>query len=76
MMYEFVLITFYNRGTTINPIWEVFGHISETNNKHLNNFKTKLSAILYAHEVSLLYGKVPVLQTDKGGDIAKILTPK
>jgi hypothetical protein len=65
---NYVLITFYNRGTTVKPLWEVYGHVSEIENHHLETFKTRTSAIEYAHAFC-----APVLQTSSGNHIARRL---
>ncbi len=65
---KYVLITIYNRGTMLKPLWEVYGHISETENHHLQTFKTRMSALEFAHTLC-----IPVLQTSSGSSIARRL---
>jgi hypothetical protein len=68
---EYILLTFYNRGTTRKPIWEVYGWKNDYTNDFLDSFKTKSQAIEYAHTFS-----APVLSTSKGHIIAEKLSRK
>jgi hypothetical protein len=53
----YILITFVNRGTQSTPIWEVYGVVSEHENKNLGTYKTKYGAMMKAHSYVL-----PVMQ--------------
>lgn len=48
-MNDYVLISFYNTGTTVKPIWNVVGHKSLGDNDVLKWFDLKSQAIEYAH---------------------------
>ena len=69
---NYILLTFYNRGTTEHPIWEVYGWENDYTNTYLESFKTKSQAIEYCHT----FYEIPVLLTSKGHAIAGKLTPK
>jgi len=54
---KYCLMTFVNRGSEENPIWEVYGHVKEFNNDHIDTFKTRIEAVEHAHQFG-----VPVMQ--------------
>ncbi len=56
-MKHYVLISYYNRGTSLQPSWEVYGHLRRFNNDLLMSFPTESQAREYAHS---LHG-VPVM---------------
>ena len=68
-MGEVILLTFYNRGTTEAPIWEVYGWENDYTNTCLESFKTKSQAVEYCHT----FYEIPVIQTSKGHKIAEKL---
>jgi hypothetical protein len=65
---DYVLISFYNRGTALDPIWSVYGHRSLSFNDSLETFKTRSQAIEYCHSLN----NIPVIQ-GQGGWIDKIV---
>lgn len=67
---DYVLLTFYNRGTTESPIWEVYGWENSYTNTCLENFRTKSQAIEYCHT----FHDVPVICTSKGDRVAECLS--
>ena len=67
-MFEYVLITFYNRCDIKNPCWDVYGHIKTYNNDLLMSFSTRSQAIEYAHTFGL-----PVLEGTNKNDIVERL---
>jgi hypothetical protein len=54
---QYILITYYNRGTSEKPIWEVYGHRSPYDNDLIASFENKQDAYLEAHRYEL-----PVMQ--------------
>lgn len=69
---SYILLTFYNRGTTEAPIWEVYGWKNAYTNTCIASFKTKSQATEYCHT----FYNTPVLLGSKGHDIAEKLSPK
>ena len=71
-MGDYVLITFYNRQTTENPSWEVYGHLSPGINNLLMSFLLREHAIMYAHT----FCGVLVLEGANKDHVVEALTPK
>ena len=67
---NYILLTFYNRGTVEVPVWEVYGWEDSRTNTCLESFKTKSLAIEYCHT----FCNIPVLSTSKGHKIAERLS--
>lgn len=67
---EYILLTFYNRGTVEKPIWEVYGWENGYTNDCIESFKTKSQAVEYCHT----FYEIPVLLTSKGHGIAEKLS--
>ena len=64
----YVLITYYNRGTAENPIWDVYGHVAPGENHALGEFKTEGEAQKRAFEYCL-----PVMRGANHGKISLVL---
>ena len=71
-MNDYVLLTFYNRQTTENPSWEVYGHTAPGHNTKLMSFSTRMQAIEYAHS----FYTIPVLEGSNKGHVVKKLYDK
>ncbi len=67
---EYILLTFYNRGTVEKPIWEVYGWKNGYTNENIASFKTKSQAAEYC----LSFYNIPVLLSSKGHGIAEKLS--
>jgi len=72
--WDYKLVTFYNRGSSIKPFWEVYGHFHLGNNIHLGTLQTKTSAMEFAHEAAV--GLCPVMQGTNYAPILKALQEK
>jgi len=66
---DFLLISFYNRGTTRQPMWEVYGHTAPGDNEMLLGFNLKSEAIEYAHS----FHRTPVIQGQDFGTLVEAL---
>ena len=69
-MKKIKLLTFYNRQTTENPSWEVYGHYKTGHNDLMDRFKTRSQAIEYCHT----FVGIPVMQgVSNSIEISKLL---
>ena len=50
---NYIMMTFYNRGSEESPIWEVYGIRSEFNNDHIGTYHSESEAMVKAHEFIL-----------------------
>ena len=66
---DYILLTFYNRGTVKAPQWEIYGWENSYTNTCIATFKTKSQAIEYCHS----FYNIPVLLTSEGREIAEKL---
>lgn len=46
---QYVLITFYNRGTMENQVWDVYGHRAPHDNDCIASFGNEQDAMFEAH---------------------------
>lgn len=68
---DFLLISFYNRGTTRQPYWEVYGHVAPGDNELLTGFIVRSDAIEYAHT----FHRTPVMQGQNLDTLVEALMP-
>ncbi len=70
-MSDYILITYYNRGTTIRPLWDIYGHRGIGDNKLLGTFPVKTICAEQAASMGDLF-QCPVMMGRGSEELIKL----